>query len=56
MSKKEELPGFLNEYLEHSATILNKSKGTVAEYSYDLAHFFRFLRYRYNNNVVSTLR
>ena len=52
MAKKDELPKFLNEYLEHSATILNKSKGTVAEYSYDLAHFFRFLRYRYNNNVV----
>lgn len=58
MIKKEENPKFLNEYLEYTATILNKSKGTVKEYGYDLSHFLKYLRYRYNgdklpNNTVN---
>ncbi len=52
MINKKEMPEFLTKYLEYSATILNKSNGTIKEYSYDLSHFFRFLRYRYNSNVV----
>ncbi len=52
MINKEENPKFLNEYLEYSATILNKSKGTVKEYGYDIAHFLKYLRYRFNKDVI----
>lgn len=52
MIKKDENPKFLNEYLEYTATILNKSKGTVKEYGYDLSHFLKFLRYRYNGDKL----
>ncbi len=52
MIKKEENPKFLNEYLEYTATILNKSKGTVKEYGYDLSHFFKYLRYRYSGDKI----
>lgn len=52
MIKKDENPNFLNEYLEYTATILNKSKGTVKEYGYDISHFLRYLRYRYNGSKI----
>ncbi len=54
MKRNEDYPDFLNEYLNYSATILNKSKGTIQEYSYDLSRFLRYLLYRYNNNEVPT--
>lgn len=49
---KDNNPIFLNEFLEYTATILNKSKGTVKEYGYDIAHFLKYLRYRYNSNKI----
>lgn len=52
MFNKDENPIFLNEYLEYTATILNKSKGTVKEYGYDIAHFLKYLRYRYNGDNI----
>ena len=35
----EDNPGFLNSFLDYTATILNKSQNTVKEYNYDLNTF-----------------
>lgn len=36
-------PGFLNSFLDYTATILNKSPNTVKEYNYDLNMFLKFI-------------
>lgn len=41
-------PPFLNDFLKYITTILNKSKNTVKEYNYDIAHFLKYLMYHYN--------
>lgn len=44
MIKREDNPDFLNEFLDYTITILNKSPNTVKEYNYDLATFLRFIK------------
>ena len=41
-------PDFLNDFLDYSATILNKSTNTIKEYNYDIAHFLKFIKYKFN--------
>lgn len=48
MIKYEENPDYLNSFLDHSITILNKSPNTVKEYNYDLTMFLRFIKIRFN--------
>lgn len=40
-------PIFLNDFLDYSATILNKSPNSIKEYNYDIAHFLKFIKYRF---------
>ena len=40
-------PIFLNDFLDYSLTILNKSPNSVKEYNYDIAHFLKFIKYRF---------
>ena len=47
MIEREYNPYFLNDFLDYSSTILNKSKNTIKEYNYDIAHFLKFIKYRY---------
>lgn len=49
MISRKENPIFLNEFLDYTSTIQNKSKGTVSEYNYDLKHFFQYIIARYDN-------
>ena len=42
MISRNENPEFLNNFLDYTITILNKSPNTVKEYNYDLRTFFRF--------------
>ena len=49
MISRKENPIFLNEFLDYTSTIQNKSKGTVSEYNYDLKHFFQYIVARYDN-------
>ena len=47
MISKENNPEFLNDFLDYSTTILNKSVNTIKEYNYDIAHFLKFIAYHY---------
>lgn len=47
MLEREYNPYYVNDFLDYSSTILNKSKNTVKEYNYDIAHFLKFIKYRY---------
>ena len=38
-------PNFVNDFLDYSLTILNKSPNSVKEYNYDIAHFLKFIKY-----------
>ena len=40
-------PIYLNDFLDYSATILNKSPNSIKEYNYDIAHFLKFIKFRY---------
>ena len=42
-----ENPYFLNEFLDFSGTILNKSKNSIKEYNYDIAHFLKFIKFKF---------
>lgn len=44
MINQENNPYFLNDFLDYTATILNKSPNTVKEYNYDLTTFLRFIQ------------
>lgn len=48
MIPREENPYFLNDFLDYSATILNKSSNTIKEYNYDIAHFLKFIKWEFN--------
>ena len=50
MINHEENPRFLNDFLNYSSTILNKSQTTMKEYNYDLNHFLKFIKYKFNIN------
>ena len=43
MVHSEDNPDFLNDFLDYSATILNKSSNSIKEYNYDLGMFLRFI-------------
>ena len=45
-------PIFLNDFLDYSKTILNKSPNSVKEYNYDIAHFLKFIKYRFRMSEV----
>ena len=47
MIEREKNPEFLNDFLDYSATILNKSSNSVKEYNYDIAHFLKFIMYHF---------
>lgn len=47
MINREDNPIFLNDFLDYSLTILNKSTNSVKEYNYDIAHFLKFIKYRF---------
>lgn len=47
MINRENNPEFLNDFLDYSATILNKSSNTIKEYNYDIAHFLKFIKYHF---------
>ena len=44
---RDENPYFLNDFLDYSSTILNKSTNTIKEYNYDIAHFLKFIQYEF---------
>ena len=44
MINRDENPEFLNDFLDYSATILNKSPNTMKEYNYDINHFLKFIK------------
>lgn len=54
MIAKEDNPEFLNDFLDYSATILNKSPNTIKEYNYDIAHFLKFIQYHTNRETVES--
>ena len=45
-------PVFLNDFLDYSATISNKSINTIKEYNYDISHFLKFIKYKFNMTKV----
>lgn len=45
MISRDENPYFLNDFLDYSSTILNKSPNTIKEYNYDIAHFLKFIKW-----------
>ena len=47
MINRDENPVFLNDFLDYSSTILNKSPNTMKEYNYDINHFLRFIKYKF---------
>ena len=47
MIARENNPEYLNDFLDYTSTILNKSKNTVKEYNYDIAHFLKFIQYHH---------
>lgn len=52
MINPEENPDFVNDFLDYSSTILNKSKNSIKEYNYDIAHFLKFIKYRFKMTNV----
>lgn len=54
MINPEQNPTFLNDFLDYSATILNKSENSIKEYNYDLAHFFKFIKFKYKLTDVES--
>ncbi len=47
MINRDENPTFLNDFLDYSSTILNKSPNTMKEYNYDINHFLKFIKYKF---------
>ena len=45
-------PIFLNDFLDYSSTILNKSPNSIKEYNYDIAHFLKFIKFRFRMTNV----
>ena len=48
MINSEQNPQFLNDFLDYNLIVLNRSKGTIKEYNYDLAHFFKYIKFKFN--------
>ena len=47
MIDRDDNPIFLNDFLDYSLTILNKSPNSVKEYNYDIANFLKFIKHRF---------
>ena len=47
MINRDENPVFLNDFLDYSNTILNKSPNTMKEYNYDINHFLKFIKHKF---------
>ena len=47
MIDRDNNPIFLNDFLDYSLTILNKSPNSIKEYNYDIAHFLKFIKHRF---------
>ncbi|MBR3133707.1 MAG: tyrosine recombinase XerC [Clostridia bacterium] len=45
--ERENNPEFVNDFLDYSSTILNKSENTIKEYNYDIAHFLKFIKHKF---------
>lgn len=54
MIPKEKNPEFLNDFLDYSSTILNKSENTIKEYNYDIAHFLKFIKYKFKMVTIES--
>ena len=52
MIDRDDNPIFLNDFLDYSLTILNKSQNSVKEYNYDISHFLKFIKYRFRLEKV----
>ncbi len=44
MIERDENPELVNQFLDYSVTILNKSPNTVKEYNYDIANFLKYMK------------
>ena len=55
MIDRNDNPIFLNDFLDYSLTILNKSENSVKEYNYDLAHFLKYMRYRLRDVKINDI-
>lgn len=55
MINNEQNPEFLNDFLAYISTILNKSNNTVKEYNYDISHFLKFIKYKYNMVKIKSI-
>ncbi len=53
MINPEENPEFLNDFLNYSISILNKSENTIKEYNYDLAHFLKYISFKHKLTDVT---
>ena len=56
MIKSESNPDFVNAFLDHSITILNKSANSVKEYNYDLMTFLRFIKMHFKMTKETELK
>ena len=45
MIDRNDNPNFVNDFLDYSLTILNKSPNSVKEYNYDIASFLKYIKY-----------
>ena len=54
MITSDQNPEFLNNFLAYISTILNKSNSTVKEYNYDIAHFLKFIKYKYGLTTIKS--
>lgn len=52
MIDQETNPEFLNDFLAYSSTILNKSENTIKEYNYDIAHFLKYIKFKFKQTKV----
>ena len=55
MIDRENNPEYLNDFLDYSSTILNKSVNTIKEYNYDISHFLKFIKYRFDNIKIEDI-
>ena len=57
MIQREDNPEYVNQFLDYTATILNKSPNTIKEYNYDIAMFLRFIKihFKMTNETIYEL-
>ncbi len=53
MINPDQNPKFLNEFLDYSLVVLNRSKDTIKEYNYDLAHFLKYIKFKFNLTEIT---